>query len=142
MTRRRWTYTGGRAGHKPSEREKGEIGGACEAFIEDVLKPRFLPEIRPTQFNYPIDIFGKWHGGKYRFVQRFRSDRPEALAPQFDRPFARIEYVGHDRFDVSYFRHTGEWWTVYRGVSLAEALSLLETEGIFYPVTCHVETDR
>jgi hypothetical protein len=32
------------------------------------LKPRFLPTIRPTQFNYPIDILGKWHGNHYRFV--------------------------------------------------------------------------
>lgn len=136
MTRRRWTYTGGRPAQRPSEREKREIDRACEAFINDVLKPRFLPEIRPTAFNYPIDIFGKWHGGKYRFIQRFRNDDPEnALDPEFDSPFARIEYVGRGRFDVSYFRHTGQWWTVYRGVSLAEALSLLETEGILHPIS-------
>ena len=136
MARRQWTYRGGRAGHRPPESEKRAIGQACETFIEDVLKPRFLPEIRPTQFNYPVDIFGKWHGGKYRFIQRFRSDRLEnALDPEFDSPFARLEYVSRDRFDLSYFRHTGQWWTVHRGVSLAEALSLLETEGIFHPVS-------
>lgn len=136
MARGRWTYRGGRAGHTPSDGEKHAIDQACEAFIEDVLKPRFLPEIRPAMaFNYPIDIFGKWHGGKYRFIQRFRSDREDALEPEFDSPFARLEYVSRDRFDLSYFRHTGQWWTVYRGVSLAEALSLLETEGIFHPVS-------
>lgn len=135
MTRGRWTYVGGRAGHTPSESEKQAITRACEAFIKDVLKPRFLPEIRPTQFNYPVDIFGKWRGGKYRFIQRFRSDRPENAAdPEFEAPFARLEYVSRDRFDLSYFRHTGRWWTVYRRVSLAEALSLLETEGVFHPV--------
>ncbi len=135
MARGRWTYTGGLARHRPPEDEKRAIGQACEAFIKDVLKPTFLPEIRPTELNYPIDIFGKWHGGKYRFIERLRSDRPEnALDPEFDWPFARIEYVSRDRFDLSYFRHTGKWWTVYRGVSLAEALSLIETEGIFHPV--------
>ncbi len=136
MARGLWTYMGGRAGHRPPEGEMFAIGQACETFIEDVLKPRFLPEIRPTEkFNYPIDIFGKWHGGKYRFIQRFRSDRPEnAHDPEFDAPFARIEYVSRDHFDVSYFRHTGQWWTVYRRVSLAEALSILESEGAFHPV--------
>lgn len=60
MTRGRWTYRGGRAGHRPSDSETHVIGQACEAFIEDVLKPRFLPEICRTEaFNYPIDIFGK-----------------------------------------------------------------------------------
>lgn len=136
MARGHWSYVGARTGKTPPESEKRVISHACEAFIRDVLKPRFLPEIRPTQFNYPVDIFGKWHGGKYRFVQRFRCDRPEsAQEPEFDSPFARIEYVGRDRFDLSYFRHTGRWWTVYRRVSLAEALALLETEGIFHPIT-------
>jgi hypothetical protein len=135
MTWERWTYREGGAGRTPPESEKRAINQACEDFIKDVLKPRFLPEIRPTDFNYPIDIFGKWQGGKYRFVQRFRSDREDALEPEFDSPFARLEYVSRDRFDLSYFRHTGQWWTVYRGVSLAEALSLLETVGIFHPVS-------
>ena len=135
MARGRGTYRGGRAGHTPSESEKRAVNQACEALITDVLKPRFLPEIRPTQFNYPVDIFGKWHGAKYRFIQRFRSDRPEnALEPEFDFPFARLEYVSRDLFDLSYFRHTEQWCSVYRGLSLAEALSLLETEGIFHPV--------
>ncbi len=135
MTRGRWTYQRVRAGRTPPESEKRVIGEACQAFIERVLKPRFLPKIRPTPFNYPIDIFGKWHGGKYRFIQRYRSDRDDAFEPEFDSPFARLEYVSRDRFDLSYFRHTGRWWTVYRGVSLAEALSILETEGIFHPVS-------
>ncbi len=135
MTRGRWTYRRGRARRTPPESEKRTISKSCQAFIEQVLKPRFLPEIRPTRFNYPIEIFGKWHGGKYRFIQRFRSDREDALEPEFDSPFARLEYVSRNRFDLSYFRHTGRWWTVYRGVSLAEALSLLETEGIFHPVS-------
>ncbi len=136
MTRGRWTYErGARARRTPPESEKRTISNSCQAFIKRVLKPRFLPEVRPTRFNYPIDIFGKWHGGKFRFIQRFRSDREDALEPEFDSPFARLEYVSRDRFDLSYFRHTGRWWTVYRGVSLAEALSLLETEGIFHPVS-------
>ena len=37
-----------------------------------------------------------------------------------------------DRFDLSYFRHTARWFTVYRDVCLAEALSRLESESIFH----------
>jgi hypothetical protein len=32
----------------PDVLEKAVIVAACEAFIGDVLKPRFLPQIRPT----------------------------------------------------------------------------------------------
>src|SRR5665213_646450 len=38
--------------------EKAGIAAACDRFIAEKLKPRFLPEIRRTQFNYPVDIFG------------------------------------------------------------------------------------
>src|SRR6266851_2625133 len=51
----------------PAE-EKAAIAAICERFIAETLKPRFLPEIRPTQFNYPVDIFGQWRGSKYSFV--------------------------------------------------------------------------
>ena len=87
--RRQWIYVREPARYKPAEDEKAAITAACEQFIAEVLKPRFLPEIRPTPYNYPIDIFGKWHGGKYRFIQRFRSDHPDAIEPEFDAPFAR-----------------------------------------------------
>ncbi len=126
---------GVRAENKPSDAEKRAITAACERFIEDVLKPRFLPEIRPTEFNYCIDIFGKWHGAKYRFLQRYRNDRPDRYTErEFVSPFARLTYVGRDRFDLSYFRHTEQWWPVDRGVTLDEALALLEMKGIYHPV--------
>ena len=46
----------------PPDSEKALITAACQRFIDEVLKPRFLPAIRPTEFNYPVDIQGKWHG--------------------------------------------------------------------------------
>ena len=54
---RRWVGPN-RAGRPPpvDGREKRVIVAACEAFIRDVLRPRFLPEIRPTESNYVVDI--------------------------------------------------------------------------------------
>ena len=64
MGARQWGYVGSRTGKGPSVVEKAAIAAACERFIANVLKPRFLPEIRVTEFNYPIDISGKWRGPK------------------------------------------------------------------------------
>ena len=69
-----------------SEAERARVTAACERFIDEFLKPRFLPSIRPTEFNYPVDILGKWHGAKYRFIQRYRSGFPENLGEEFDAP--------------------------------------------------------
>jgi hypothetical protein len=129
-----WVYVGGRGGNKPSPNEKGTITAACDKFIADVLVPRFLPEIRPSEkFNYPIALCGKWHGNKYRFFTRYRSDGPRSAAPEFDAPFARLDYVSRDLFDLSWHRHTGEWVCVFQRLSLAEALHLIESEPYFAP---------
>jgi hypothetical protein len=118
----------------PDAAEKQAIITACETFIAEVLKPRFLPEIRPTEWNYPVDIHGAWMAGRYRFIQRYRSGRAHNLGWEFDHPFARIDRMGPDRFDIYWMRHTGQWWRVHVGVTLAEALRILETDGVLHPV--------
>src|SRR5215813_568295 len=50
MTRGRWT--GGVPSPRPFETHKAAVGIACQAFIDQVLKPRLLAEVRPTEFNY------------------------------------------------------------------------------------------
>ncbi len=76
MANRVWVYVGGRAGIKPPPGEKAAITAACEKLIAEELRPRFLPEVRPsTTFNYPVAIEGKWLGNKYRFFTRYRSDQ-------------------------------------------------------------------
>ena len=116
-----------------TEAEKREIVAACERFIAEVLKPRFLPEVRPTVWNYPVDIRGHWRSNRYRFVQRYRSDRPDAIEPEFDAPFACIEWTAPETFNVAWHRHTGEWRTLFTRVSLEESLRLIETEGLLHP---------
>ncbi len=117
----------------PDEAEKRDIVAACEAFIRDVLKPRFLPRIIPTQWNYVIDLHGVWGGGRYRFVQRYRSGMDDNRGYEFDAPFARIDRMSQDCFDIYWMRHTGKWWPVHAGVTLAEALRILETDEVLRP---------
>jgi len=131
MTRGRWT--GGVPSPRPFETHKAAIAIACQAFIDQVLKPRFLAEVRPTEFNYPIDISGRWHGSNYRFIQRYRSGFVDNAGWEFDAPFTRLEYVARHRFHLSYLRHTGQWHRLYWDVSLSQALSLIETNGLLHP---------
>ena len=114
--------------------EKASVTSACERLIGEFLKPRFLPEIRPTKFNYPIDIVGKWHGAKYRFIQRYRSGFPENLGEEFDAPFARLDRIGRNSFDIQWHRHTGEWYRLHRDLTLVEAIETLKSDGILHPL--------
>jgi hypothetical protein len=117
--------------------EKLAIADICGRFIMDKLKPRFLPEIRPTQFNYPVDIFGKWRGSKYSFITRYRSGFPDNEGEEFNAPFTRLDHVeeaiAEIRFDVMWHRHTGQYWRLHSGVTLEEALHLIDAEPLLQP---------
>lgn len=121
-----------------SAEEKAAIAAACERIIIELFKPRYLPEIRPTSLNYPVDIFGRWRGNKYSFITRYRSGFPENAGEEFDLAFTRLDYIeenlAEQRFNVMWHRHTGQWWRLHDNVSLAQALSLIETDGLLHPL--------
>jgi hypothetical protein len=123
-----------------TQAEKADMAATCERFIANTLKPRFLPQIRPTQFNYPVDILGRWRASKYSFIMRYRSGFPENLGEEFDSAFTRLDHVEEERlaetrFDVMWHRHTGQWFRLRADVTLDEALRLIETDGLLQPHT-------
>ena len=118
----------------PDAAEKRAIVAACKALIRDVLKPSDLPVITPTAWNYAVDIHGAYGGGRYRFMVRYRSGFEENRGQEFDSPFARIDRMGPDNFDVHWARHTGEWLRLRDGLTLAEALREVETNEVLRPL--------
>jgi hypothetical protein len=125
------------AAHLLDPVDKARLGLRFAAFIADVIKPRFLPDIRPTQFNYPIDMFGKWRGSKYSFITRWRSGWEDNAGEEFDSAWVRLDHDetcrSEARFHVMWHRHTGQWWPYHRSASVEEALALIENKGILHP---------
>lgn len=123
---------------KLAAEERAQVAATCGRFIEEVLKPRFLPKIRPTQFNYPIDISGRWRGSRYSFITRYRSGFPENAGEEFDSAFTRLDHVEEHlsdlRFHVMWHRHTGQWFRLHTLVTLDEALRLIEGEELLWPL--------
>ena len=58
---------------------------------------------------------------------------PENLGEEFDAPFARLDWISRNRFDLQWHRHTGEWFCLHRSLTLAEAIDTLRSEGLFHP---------
>ena len=113
---------------------KREVSSKAESLVEDYLKPKHVePPPKEPQFNYVVDIFTRWRGCFFYFMARYACPGSNRTAPFFEIGFARLEFVGDDRFDLAYFRHTGKWWSVYSALTLDEALDLVKSEGIFQP---------
>ena len=118
--------------------EKAAIADRCDRFIREELRPRFLPQIRPSEFNYPIDIFGKWRASQYSFIQRYRSGFADNLGEEFNAAFTRLDHRDdcrtEIRFDVMWHRHTGQWLCLYASLTLEEALECIRTDELLQPL--------
>ena len=113
---------------------KATVEAGASELVEAVLKPEFVKPPPPDErFNYIVDIYTTWHRSFFYFCATYRSPHPDALSPTFEVRFTRLEYVGDDRFNLAYMRHTGKWWEVYRGLTLSECLTAIRDESLFWP---------
>lgn len=119
---------------KVPESEKELVQQKCNELIETELKPKYI-EPPPTDhdFNYRVDIFGKWYRSYFYFCSIFNCPSPRAISPSFESRFARLEYMGRDCFNVAYMRHTGQWHEILYEVTLKECLSELRNNPLLQP---------
>jgi hypothetical protein len=111
---------------------KAKVQARADELVEKVLRPRYVkPPPKKPRWNYPIDIWTKWHRSFFYFGSTWASPGPNRIAPTFELGFARLEYIGDRRFNLAYFRHTDEWWQTHEGLSLGECLELIEEGGPF-----------
>ena len=113
---------------------KADVHAQAQHLIATVLGPEHIkPPPTNPRFNYLVAISSKWWRHYFYFTATYTVPGPNALVPSFEDPFARLEYVGGDRFHLAFHRHTGEWITVYRDLPLADCLTSIATDPWFMP---------
>ncbi len=139
MTKKRkpqktWVYSPKKIKPKVPESEKELVQLKCNELIETEFKPKYI-ESPPTDhdFNYRVDILGKWHRSYFYFYSIFNCPSPRAMVPAFESKFARLEYTGSNCFNVAYMRHTGQWNEILEGLTLEECLSELRSNFLLQP---------
>ncbi len=135
---RTWVYDPARAfrqSKKPVPPHiQHELERRAQELIDLTLKPRYIqPPPKKTEFNYLVDLFCKWRGPFFYFCSKYCSPGPRALSPFFESRFARLQYAGDDRFNLAYFRHTGQWRELMELLSLEECLDEIRAGGLFTP---------
>jgi len=111
---------------------KAEVEAKANELVESVLKPKYVkPPPEDERFNYVIDIFTKWYRGYFYFCATYRSPGPNAISPTFEDRFARMEYVGANRFSLAFMRHTGQWQELYPSLTVDECLESITNDPFF-----------
>ena len=113
---------------------KDEVETKAKELIEKVLKPKHVqPPLEDSESNYITDISLKWLGSKCFFVSTYACPGPNAISPTFEEKFARMEYVGDGKFNLSFMRHTGDWVPLFEGQTVDECMKAIQDDPWFVP---------
>ena len=130
--RKRWTYSPPtQSKPKVPDEVKACVETKAQETIETFLKPDHIKPPPEDNRNHVVDIYTKWYRNNFYFCSQYRSPGPNAISPFFEARFARLEFLGHDNYNLSYMRYTGQWWEIYRGLSLEECLAAVRDEPHF-----------
>ena len=134
-SRYQWVYAPRKpAPPKVPEALKRKVETEANALIESVLRPQHVqPPPEDPQFNYIVDLSTKWYRSYFYFCSRYAVSGPNAIVPFFDAKFARLEYIGGDRFSLSAMRHNGQWMEIFPDLSLDECLAAVRDDPWFHP---------
>ena len=100
--------------------------------VQKHLKPAHIkPPPTNPEMNYIIDIWTKWYRSYFYFCATYASPSPHALSPTFELRFARMAYIGNERFNLAYMRHNGQWNEIYLDLSVEECLMAIRDEPYF-----------
>ena len=113
---------------------KDEVDTKATDLIEKVLKPRHVkPPPEGCQFNYITEFKAKWIGSTCNFISIYACPGPDAIAPTFEEKFARMEYVGDAKFNLSFMRHTGKWFELFAGICVDKCMKAVQDDPWFQP---------
>jgi hypothetical protein len=118
-----------------SVENKQAIKDKVDKIIERQMKPAMLQrQGRRAAFGDVQDIYTKWYGHSLVIIAKRRGGRVvDQSAEDFETKSGRLTLVGADLFDVSYFRHTGRWWTIHYDCKLKTALKYLQKPSPLWP---------
>lgn len=120
--------------HKVPESVKARVSERADHLIQSTLKPEHikLPP-KDDRFNYIVDIHSKWYHSYFYFCATYRCPSADAISEFFETRFARLEYAGNERFNLSYMRHTGQWIELLTELTLEECLESIKSEPHYLP---------
>lgn len=83
-------------------------------------------------FGYVTGFHGKWYRHYFYVCQTMRYDNPDYGVREAEYKTGRIECFADDTFAVAYFRHTGQWHEITRGLNIEDCLEMLKSHPIFH----------
>jgi hypothetical protein len=118
---------------KLTETDKKEIEQLCLPLVDE-FKKNIILENPNKMNNYLVDIYLKWHQNYLYFCGEYKSEDPNRIYDEYEDRFVRLECIDKDNFNFSYFRFTGQWFLVAKGLTLKDCLDSIRENPNFHPI--------
>lgn len=113
---------------------KKQVVAKAEVLINEVLKPKYIVAPQDAQqFNYISDMTAKWFRQFFYFTSIYTCPHPDAAEPSFEQKFARMEYIGDNKFALYFMRYTGEWVGIHDSMSVDQSMDAIRDDEWFVP---------
>ena len=133
-TNRYWVNSGSRTNVlKPSQNDKDFILNYFQPLIEE-FKLNCIKKNPNREFNYLVDIYSKWTSNYFYICEKYKSERANRLEDEFEVKLLRLKYLDKNLYELSYFRHTGQWQTILPvGLTCKECKEMILANPLFHP---------
>ncbi|EKD80379.1 MAG: hypothetical protein ACD_40C00123G0005 [uncultured bacterium] len=116
----------------PSETQQSVIG-LTEPVISRLIL-RYFESHNHRSKDSLMEITSHWRRCYFYVVANYHTTAKNAISSDYEENLARLEYVGPDRYNLSYFRHTGVWFEIARDQSLNDCLAIIAENSFFHPL--------
>ena len=118
---------------KVTDDVKAVVAEKAEQLLAEWRPKHIRPPSPGYQFNYIVELYGKWFRGYFYFCAKYACPRSTALSPFFEARFTRLEYVGERQLNLAFMRHTGQWVETEQSLTLDQCLKSIKEEEIYQP---------
>lgn len=96
---------------KPTAAFKKKVEEAMQPVLE-AATAKLSPLEKAQTMNQGVLFYGKWYRNFYYVYEKMKCP-PDARIEYFDWGVARMRYVGGEKFNMAYFRHTQQWYDLF-----------------------------
>jgi hypothetical protein len=118
---------------KLTDSEKNDIMTQCQPLVH-LFKNQYVIENPDTRFDYLVDVYAKWYHNYLYFCEKFKSEHANRIKDEYEVKFIRLELTGKDRYNFSYYRHTGQWFLVTIDLTLKDCMEMMQANPNFQPI--------
>ncbi len=114
-----------------TEADKTHLTTLFSSLIDD-YKKKFIEAKPNKKENYIVNFYSKFYRGFFYLCAEYKAEYENRIVDAFEEKFARLEFVDVGKYNLAYFRHTGQWWTIDENVTAEYCLKNIKNNPLFF----------